>query len=97
MVAPSGGTRLRPEPAAGAVRPPAVPAAQPAEPAAAAPVPPAGDGNEPRTRVKSDMCPRHSGYKATELCAVCLVASCKICVKEKDGKPVCVDCLAKVG
>lgn len=55
-----------------------------------------GPGNtspdeEPPTRLK-DMCPNHPSWKATEVCSICHVAYCEKCIKEKDGRKVCVKC-----
>ncbi len=50
---------------------------------------------EPPTKLK-DMCPNHPAWKATELCSVCHVAYCEKCIKEKDGRKVCLKCDAPV-
>lgn len=57
-------------------------------------VPDASD-YEPPTRLK-DMCPNHPSWKATEVCSICHVAYCEKCIKEKDGRKVCVKCDAAV-
>jgi hypothetical protein len=49
-----------------------------------------------QTKKKTDMCPRHPSWKATELCAECRTAYCKQCTRERDGKPICVACLEKI-
>lgn len=82
---PVGGTRLRsPEPPRPQVNEEAAD-----EPAPAEVTPKAGDG-EAVTKLKSDMCPHHASFKATELCTECGQAYCKvICMKEKDGQVFC--------
>jgi hypothetical protein len=49
-----------------------------------------GKAGEVLTKLKSDMCPHHASFKATELCAECGQAYCQvICMKEKDGHVLC--------
>ncbi len=50
-----------------------------------------GSGYEPPTRLK-DMCPNHPSWKATEVCSVCQIAYCEKCIREKDGRKICVKC-----
>jgi hypothetical protein len=88
-VIPAGGTRLRAKPGAfgevaGGVDGPALDEGM--EPA---------DGEEHGTRVKPENCLNHTSWKATELCQDCGGAFCKSCMKEKDGRVVCVKCFEK--
>lgn len=85
--------QLQPQrPAAGAApalaRVPPAPAIQKAE---HAPDAPAG------TRVRTEFCPTHPSWNATELCPKCGIGKCKQCMTEKDGKAMCVDCANQVG
>jgi formylmethanofuran dehydrogenase subunit E len=48
-----------------------------------------------RTKKKAEMCPHHPAWKATELCNECQTAYCKSCMRERDGKLICVTCLEK--
>lgn len=87
VIAASGG---KAEPAPAAEKAPEAPVPEPGEVAV-----PAEDGDEVQTRPKTKKCPWHP-WKATELCTQCKVAFCKRCVQQKNGKPVCTECLAKV-
>jgi hypothetical protein len=85
---PTGGTRLRsPEPPSPQVDEEAADGSVPAKG-----TPEGGDGKagEAPTKLKSDMCPHHPSFKATELCAECGQAYCQVvCMKEKDGHVLC--------
>jgi pSer/pThr/pTyr-binding forkhead associated (FHA) protein len=82
---PAGGTRLRsPEPPRPHIAEEAADGSVPAKG-----TPEAGDG-EAATKLKSDMCPHHPSFKATELCAECGQAYCQVvCMKGKDGHVLC--------
>jgi len=49
------------------------------------------------TWVKSENCPTHPSWQATELCPKCGVGKCKLCMTERNGKPICVDCANATG
>ena len=56
------------------------------------------DPNGPAgTRVKSESCPTHPSWKATELCPMCGNGKCKQCMIQKNGRAICVDCAKDVG
>lgn len=82
---PAGGTRLRsPEPPRPHIAEEVADGSAPAEG-----TPESGDG-EAATKLKSDMCPHHASFKASELCSVCGKAYCKVfCMKETDGQVFC--------
>lgn len=53
---------------------------------------PAKGDAEVRTRLKSEMCPRHQSWQATELCPKCRIAYCDKCMRERDGQRICAVC-----
>jgi pSer/pThr/pTyr-binding forkhead associated (FHA) protein len=56
-----------------------------------------GTPNAPAsTRVRSEFCPAHPAWKATELCPNCGIGKCKQCMTEKNGKAICIDCANKI-
>jgi pSer/pThr/pTyr-binding forkhead associated (FHA) protein/Mg-chelatase subunit ChlD len=58
----------------------------------------ARDANGPaNTWVKKETCPTHPSWQATELCPKCGVGKCKLCMTERNGKPICVDCANMTG
>jgi predicted component of type VI protein secretion system len=50
------------------------------------------DNGGVRTKLKTEMCPRHQSSKATSLCPKCGEAHCEKCIIEKDGVAACVSC-----
>jgi pSer/pThr/pTyr-binding forkhead associated (FHA) protein len=44
------------------------------------------------TRIRSEFCPHHPAWKATELCSKCGIAKCKACMTEQGGKAICTNC-----
>jgi pSer/pThr/pTyr-binding forkhead associated (FHA) protein/Mg-chelatase subunit ChlD len=45
---------------------------------------------EPQTA----MCAMHPSFRATEICPVCQKSFCPICIAEKEGKRICIQCAA---
>jgi pSer/pThr/pTyr-binding forkhead associated (FHA) protein/Mg-chelatase subunit ChlD len=52
-------------------------------------------GEEPKTKLKSRMCPNHASMIATDVCSVCKTAFCKRCMTEIEGRDVCSNCANK--
>ncbi len=106
--APKGGTVLSPAPGKGgtvlsAPQSPGAPPAPKQKPKVdkkissspdVSPVPQSSAPEEKGTELKQLMCPNHKSFKATELCLGCKKAYCKNCMKEKDGRMICVKCAA---
>lgn len=56
---------------------------------------PEEESEEKETVLKSEFCPNHPAWAATELCPECKKGYCKNCVVEVDGKKICKGCAEK--